>query len=285
MNLFAEWSASLHTVVAAFLERASQFLPKLIGALLLLIAGWLLARLLRTIGVRLVLLIERLLAQTSFGRAERAVKLPVISAKLVGGILFWLVMLFFITAATEVLGLAIFTAWLGQLVAYLPTVAAGGLIIAVGVLVSRIARQLIEAAAVNIDRVQRQLLGRMAQGAILITAILVGADQIGIRITFLVIMAAVVISALVGAAALAVSLASRSYVGNLIGSHLLRRSYSIGQHIRVAGFEGKILDLTATSLVLETPEGRVSLPAKLFNDEPIVLVVDRAAAAGEPRDG
>ena len=277
MNLFAEWSTALQDVLSAFLGKASQFLPKLIGALLLLLVGWLIARLLRSIGTNLVMTIERVLSQSSIARTGASVKLPLISARLLGGILFWLVLLFFVTAATEVIGLGIFTSWLAQLVGYLPTVAAGGLIIVVGVLAARMARQLVEAAPIGEVRAQRELLGRMVQAVILITAILVGADQIGVRVTFVVIMAAVIVAALVGAAALAVSLASRSYVANLIGSHYLRQTYAIGQQVRVDGHEGKILEISATSLVLETRDGRVSLPAKLFNDAPIVLLIDRPA--------
>ncbi|WP_439638573.1 mechanosensitive ion channel family protein [Nevskia sp.] len=275
MTLFAEWSTALQDVLSAFLGKASQFLPKLVGALLLLLVGWLLARLLRSIGTNVVMTLERVLSQSSIARTGTSVRLPLISARMLGSILFWLVLLFFVTAATEVMGLDIFTAWLAQLVGYLPTVAAGGLIIIVGVLASRMARQLVEAAPVGEVRAQRELLGRMVQAVILITAILVGADQIGIRVTFLVVMAAVIVAALVGAAALAVSLAARSYVANLIGSHYLRQTYSIGQQVRVDGHEGKILDMSATSLVLETRDGRVSLPAKLFNDSAIVLLVDR----------
>ncbi len=277
MNLFAEWSTALQDVLSAFLGKASQFLPKLIGALLLLLVGWLIARLLRSIGTNVVMTVERVLSQSSIARTGASVKLPLISARLLGGILFWLVLLFFVTAATEVMGLGIFTSWLAQLVGYLPTVAAGGLIIVVGVLAARMARQLVEAAPIGEVRAQRELLGRMVQAVILITAILVGADQIGVRVTFVVIMAAVIVAALVGAAALAVSLASRSYVANLIGSHYLRQTYAIGQQVRVDGYEGKILEMSATSLVLETRDGRVSLPAKLFNDAPIVLLIDRTA--------
>ncbi|MGQ3057303.1 MAG: mechanosensitive ion channel family protein [Nevskia sp.] len=275
MTLFVEWSTALQDVLSAFLGKASQFLPKLVGALLLLLVGWLLARLLRSIGTNVVMTLERVLSQSSIARTGTSVRLPLISARMLGSILFWLVLLFFVTAATEVMGLDIFTAWLAQLVGYLPTVAAGGLIIIVGVLASRMARQLVEAAPVGEVRAQRELLGRMVQAVILITAILVGADQIGIRVTFLVVMAAVIVAALVGAAALAVSLAARSYVANLIGSHYLRQTYSIGQQVRVDGHEGKILDMSATSLVLETRDGRVSLPAKLFNDSAVVLLVDR----------
>jgi len=42
--------------------------------------------------------------------------------------------------------------------------------------------------------------------------------------------------------------------------------------VRVSGFEGRIVDVSATSLVLETADGRVALPGRVYHDEPIVLL-------------
>ena len=188
-------------------------------------------------------------------------------------VVFWVVVLFFLTAATQVLGLHTFTAWLASVVEYLPTVFAGALIVIAGFMVSRLAREVVEAAAASAGARQRALVGRVVQAAILVTAILVGAEQVGIKVTFLVILAAAAGVALVGAVALALSLGARHYVANLIGGHYLRQRYSVGQHVRVAGYEGRILELTDTAVVLETAEGRASVPAKVFNEEPIVQVV------------
>jgi len=75
-----------------------------------------------------------------------------------------------------------------------------------------------------------------------------------------------------GGVTIAVSLGARGYVANLIGAHYLRQAFQVGQRVRVGGFDGRILDVTATSLVLETAEGRVALPGRVYHDEPIVLV-------------
>jgi len=224
----------------------------------------------------LTLLGERALARISAGRGASTPRLPGTSAKILGSVVFWAVLLFFVAATTQVLGLQIFAAWLARVADYLPTVFAGALIIVAGILLSRLAREVVEAAVAGAGERQRALIGRVVQGAILVTAVLVGADQIGIRVTFLVILAAAAGIALVGAVALALSIGAREYVANLIGAHYLRQRYSVGQHVRVAGYEGRILELTETALVLETTEGRASLPAKVFNEQPIVLVVSGA---------
>jgi small-conductance mechanosensitive channel len=90
-----------------------------------------------------------------------------------------------------------------------------------------------------------------------------------------VVLAAVVTSAIVGGVALAVSLGARTYVANLIGAHYLRQAFSAGQRVRIGAVEGTILELTAVSVVLETEEGCVTIPGKVYNEEPIVLLAAR----------
>lgn len=276
MEIFSQWRDALAGVLNQTMERLALDLPNVLGAFLLLLAGWIVAHLLRAAAVRLTLLGERALARISAGRGAAPIHLPGASAKILGSVVFWVVVLFFLTAATQVLGLHTFAAWLARVVDYLPTVFAGVLIIVAGFLVSRLAREVAEAAAVSTGERQRALIGRLVQAAILVVAILVGAEQIGIKVTFLVILVAAAGISLVGAVALALSLGSREYVANLIGAHYLRQRYSVGQLVRVAGYEGRILELTDTAVVLETAEGRASLPAKVFNEQAIVLVVSGA---------
>jgi len=272
MEFFANGGVVLTSAFERFAERAGQYLPSMAGAFLLLLIGWIVARLLRALAVRAALIVDRTLARLTHasGGLQRS-QLPPSSARLLGSLVFWLVLLFFITAATQVLGLDAFTAWLAGVVNYVPTLFSGTLIIGAGFLLSRLARDLVMATSNLGAKRQRELLGRTVQAIILVTALLVGADQIGIKVTFLVIVAAVAGGTVVISVALALSLGARSYVANLIGGHHFRHSFSVGQTVRVAGHEGRILDLTPVSVVLETEEGRVTLPAKLFGEEAIVL--------------
>lgn len=272
MNSISELGGALRAALSQIGERLLEYFPSVLGATLLLLAGWLVARLLRGLSVRLMGVLELLLHRVSRGRGASVPRIPSASVEIVGNILFWVVIVFFVAAATQVLGLDVFTAWLKDLVGYLPTLVAGALIILAGVLFSGLARDVTMAALPALPDAQRLLVGRVVHVSILVTGIAVGADQIGIEITFLVVLAAVVMSAIVGGVALAVSLGARSYVANLIGAHYLRQAFGVGQRVRIGGVEGVILEMTAISIVLESNEGRVTVPAKVFNEEAIVLL-------------
>jgi small-conductance mechanosensitive channel len=258
-----------------FYGQLVALLPSLAAAVALLVVGWIAARVLRLATLRGVGLLEALLARLS-GASERLRFRR--SAALLGALVFWITLLVFVTAATQVLGLTLFTAWLARLVEYLPTLAAGLLIIVAGYILAGFVADLVHAAAPRLAPAQRDALARIAQAATLVTAILVGADQVGIKVTWIAILAAVLLGTLLGGVLIAVSLGARGYVSNLIGAHHLRQAFRVGERVRVAGFEGRIVDVTPTSLVLDTGDGRVSLPGRVYHDEPIVLLA-------EPRDG
>jgi hypothetical protein len=262
------FSDSFTAAAGALFERLAAHLPNLIGALLLLGAGWLLARLLRVVAVRGMHLAETLIERMAGSSRLKVGR----SANVLGTVVYWVVLLFFVTAATHVLGLQTFTEWLSRLLDYLPTLAAGLLIVVAGYVLASFVADLVLATATRLQAAQRTALARLAQGATLVAAILVGADQIGIRVTWIAILAAVVIAAVLGGVTIAVSLGARSYVANLIGAHYLRQAFEVGQRVRVSGFEGRIVEVSATSLVLETQEGRVALPGRVYHDEPIVLL-------------
>lgn len=257
------------------LERLSLLLPDLLAAVALLVVGWLAARLLRLVAVRASRMLEALLARFVGPAGAERVRFGR-SSEVLGTVVFWLVLLVFLSAAAQVLGLRTFTDWLARLLDYVPTLAAGVLIIVVGYILAGFVGDLVRAAAPGLAPAQRNALARIAQGATLVMAVLVGADQVGIRVTWLAILAAIVLAALLGGVTLAVSLGARGYVSNLIGAHYLRQAFRVGERVRVAGFEGRILEVTPTSLVLETRDGRVSLPGRIYHEEPIVLLAGSA---------
>jgi hypothetical protein len=274
MNQLRSLGEALSTVGSTLLERIVAFVPSVIGAVLLLIVGWILARILRILAMRAALLLDTLLARVSGPAGVERLRMGR-AAGFFGTVVFWTVLLFFATAATQVLGLQTFTDWLARLIDYLPTLAAGVLIVIAGYVLSRFVGDVVRVTATRLDAAQRSVLARLTQIAILVGAVLVGADQIGIRVTFLAIFAAAAAAAVVGGLAIAVGLGARDHIANLIGAHHLRQAFTVGQTIRVAGHQGRVLEVTAAALILETEEGRVSLPGRVYSEQPIAVLTRR----------
>ena len=269
----ASWPATLTDTLSGWWQGLQAWLPSLVAAAMILVAGWLLARGLRTVTVRLARTLDRGLAGLA-GRARGTEEAG--TPAVLGSLVYWVVLLAAVTAATQVLALESFGAWLERLVGYLPVLLAGGLILMAGFFIAALARNLVIATAPTTPD-QAAVLGRALQVVILLTALVLGADQVGLEVTFLVTLGTVVAGALAGGLVLAASLGSGTFVANLIGAHHLRQQYRPGQLLRVGDYEGRVLTITPTTLILDCPEGRVSLPGKAFNEQPIILRPEGAA--------
>lgn len=268
-----DWWTGLGRDATAAAESFAGYLPKLLGASLLLLAGWLAARVLRRLSIRVVALVDHAWMQWILraGATPPARQPPV---EIIGGIVFWIAILFFVTLAAELLGLAVFANWLGRLVGYLPTLLAGGLIALTGVLMSTVARDLVVTASGTAGMAQGPLLGRIVQIVVLVTALVIGADQIGIDVTFLAVVAGIVLGTVGLALAIAFGLGARAMVANSIAARHAAHLYRVGDHVQIGSWRGTLVDFTSNAVVLETSEGRVAIPPARFLDEVSVQVLD-----------
>ena len=262
---YSQWPEALRSGLADFTDRLADFLPNLLGALALMLGGWLLARLLRGIIRRLARHFDRFLGSRLIERPMRKLGIETPASEVLGTIVFWAVLFVFITAATETLGLPVIATWIGGLAFYLPRLLVGLLIIFAGILAGNLAGDAVQRAATAANVAQAVLLGRIAQLAILVIAAVTAVEQLGIDTAFLTATITIVIGALIGGVALAFGLGARAHVGNLIAAHYLRQAYRTGQTVRVAGVEGRLEEIGQTAAIIATDAGRVRVPAGEFN--------------------
>ncbi|MBY4676089.1 mechanosensitive ion channel family protein [Marinobacterium arenosum] len=256
-----------------FVKALAAYLPDLVTALLLLLLGWLLARLLRRLVLSFGNGIDRLLSRLQPGKAGAALPLRKPASALVANGLYWLVILFFIAAAAEPLGLPGLSDWLGRFIAYLPELITGLLIIFAGYLLGGLVYDLIDAAARSRNLKQAAVLSRAGQLLVLVFAFVLGIGQLGLDISLLVNVVTLAFAAVLGGLALAFGLGASQQVGNILASQQLRKRYRVGQRVRVAELEGEILELTGSTVLLDTAQGRALVPARLFNEQ-VTLLLD-----------
>ena len=272
MEKVFDWSAPLIAASTRMFQGFLEYLPQLIGAIAVLILGWLIAKGVKVLTIRM---------GRSFDRVPKIIGLGGIAPKkqvnesvliIVSNVVFWLVILFFLTSATNLMGLTMFTGWLDQVIGHLPNILSGVLIIVAGIVVGNLVRDATRTATQNMPRRQRALLSRGAQIFSMVTMIVIGVDQIGINIAVLLTVISIVIGTLLGGVAIAFGLGSKNLVSNLIGARYLNKDYRVGETIRVCEAEGTILELSPVAVVLETSDGRLTIPAKTFSEESSLLV-------------
>jgi hypothetical protein len=138
---------------------------------------------------------------------------------------------------------------------------AGLLIAFAGFLLSTLVRDIVTATIVSVGARENEIAGLAAQGAVFLTALVIGLDQIGIDVTFLITITTVLLAGVLLAIALAFGFGAKEFVGNLVAAHQLRGTLEIGDLARCGDAQGRILQLTTTMVVLVNDQGRVLVPA------------------------
>ena len=272
MDKVFDWSAPLIVASSKMLQSFLDYLPQLIGAIAVLILGWLIAKGVKILTIRMGRSFDRVPKLIGLGGIVRRRQVNNSVLVFISNVAFWLVILFFLTSATHLMGLTMFTGWLDQVIGHLPNILSGVLIIVAGIVVGNLARDATRTAAQAMPRRQRALLARGAQTFAMVTMIVIGVDQIGINIAVLLTVISIVIGTLLGGVAIAFGLGSKNLVSNLIGARYLNKDYRVGETIRIGDTEGTIIELSPVAVILETSEGRMTIPAKTFSERSSLLV-------------
>ena len=237
-----------------------EFLPQAMMALLVLIIGYILARILKFLVIKLL----RHFSQLVNSRFEQIQLIQ--SAKIIGIVVFWFVMLFTILLMSDILKFTFITTGIKSLLQYSPNLIAAGLTVFIAYIVGKFLANLIASVSIKMGISYGQTLGRIIQYGIVFIAIIIAIDQIGIEIAFFINIINIILAALLFGAALAFGLGAKTSISNILATFYIRKRYKEGDEIRIGDVEGKITKIDTTSVVLDTENGQCNIPAKEFNE-------------------
>ena len=244
-----------------------------VEAVVLVVSGLILGLLLRDLSARLLRTWGRRFSGTMASLfVNRNADGP--ATVLISSLVFWGVFIFAIAGATERLGLPIAGAALAAVAGFLPRLFATVLIIMLGFLIADLARNAVTGAAASARIVGAPRLGRIAQFSILLVTAVVAFEELGIQTLFIVVIVGVALAAGLGGAALAFGLGARTTVSNIIASYYVMKMLRVGQSVRIGDVEGRIVDFTATSVIIATRAGQVFVPAKEFGERSAVMLAE-----------
>lgn len=264
-------------LVEEFLNMASDlkdsliaFLPNLMLALLVLAIGYLVARLTEWVVRRLLNYLNSLINDKLKNKIQPINFGP--SVFVISKTFFWIILIFFLILATEVLDFSIISTWLGSVLRYSPNILAAILIVFVGIIVGRAVAKLITSATAQLANTYGNILGKIVQYTILITSIIIAVNQVGIDIAFLTQLVSILLAALLFGAALAFGLGAKTSVSNILASFYIHKFYKEGDYVKISDIEGRVIEIGTTAVILETKNGKVTIPSKEFNEVKSVLI-------------
>ncbi|WP_248919355.1 mechanosensitive ion channel family protein [Pseudomonas entomophila] len=253
------WTQSLVTAMTALWTKVANFIPNLFGALVVVLLGFVVAKLLDTLLSKLLAKfgLDRLMSGTGLTKMLARVGIQVPISTLIGKIVYWFVLLIFLVSAAESLGLERVSATLDMLALYLPKVFGAALVMLAGVLLAQLANGLVRGAAEGIGLEYAAGVGRIVQGLVIIISISVAISQLEVKTDLLnhVIVIGLITVGL--AVALAMGLGSREIAGQILAGIYVRELFQVGQQVRIGEVEGHIEEIGTVKTTLLTDDGEL----------------------------
>ncbi|MDP3900944.1 MAG: hypothetical protein Q8Q38_01190 [bacterium] len=195
-----------------------NFIPELVGALIIFIVGWIISA---AVGRLISDVLKRAKFNQIFERGgwrkamERA-EIKVDPSGFVGAIFKWVLVIVFLLAAVEVLGLTEFAGFVRDVLGYLPNVIVATLIFVAAVIIADIVEKLLRVAVEGAEVGYGHVVGVIVRWSIWIFAIIAILVQLGISRLLLQTVFTGLVAFLVLAGGLAFGLGGKDVAGEIL---------------------------------------------------------------------
>jgi hypothetical protein len=269
----AGWLDGLTEAVTTSLTQIIAYLPTVILAVLLLGLGYVLAKVVFVVLTRLLQLVgfDRLLSRTAMQTLlERSGTKQKIS-EILGMIGFWIIFLVFLIKASDTLSLTMVSDALTGIAYYIPKIGIAVLVLILGLIAANFVREVITMTCSSAGITHGTIVAQAVYVAVVLLIVVTAIDALGIDTALLNNTIVILLAGLIGGAALSFGLGSRTAVANLIAAHYLGSVVRVGMTVKIGENQGTVVAVTPISVVLETREGRVIVPASQFTEATAVI--------------
>jgi hypothetical protein len=261
----------LATVLDQAGNQLGGFIPRLGGALFLLLVGIVLARVFARLlrrGLRMAGLdsaserwgVADVLERAGLGRSLAHVIAVAVRISLTVVVVF---------AALSLLGLQFLSESLNQGVLFLPKVLAALALVLIGVVLAAFVRDRVDRTATQWDLPVP--VGPVAQGVVLAIFFITAATQLTISTALLMVLVAIMLAAVALPFALAFGLGGRDVARALSAGRYVRAAFSEGQVIRVDDVRGRVERIEPSATVLRTDTETIRVPNHVLIERTVVI--------------
>ncbi len=168
--------------VREMLTKIMAYLPVLLGALVILIVGWLVAKAIRQLVGWLLKTVrfDVLADKTGISEVLRKGNLKISAGEVISGLVYWLIIIMVLVMAVDALGLPKASDVLASLFAYVPKVIAALLVLVVAMFLANFVSGIVRTAAGNANLPRPEIFAGISRWAIIIFAVTISLGELGI---------------------------------------------------------------------------------------------------------
>jgi len=195
-----------------------SYIPAIAGAIIILVVGWLLAKLIETVVARVLKAVRLDSASDKIGiskvLAQGDIKLSL--SELIGAIIYWLVMLVAVATMLDALNLKMASDLISRLVEYIPNIIAAVFIVVIGAFLANFIATVIRTAGSNAGLKNAKLMSQLAQVILMVFAVIIAIEQLKVATALLVLSINIVLISIGLGIAIAFGLGCKDIAGKFM---------------------------------------------------------------------
>ena len=184
--------------VKAMLIKIWSYIPTILGAIVILVVGWIIAKFVEAVVVRALKAVRLDVVSDKAGIANMLAQGEIkwTLSELLGVIIYWIVMLSVLAAALNALNLTVASDLLSRLVAYIPNIIVAIFVLVLGSFLATFVAGIVRTAASNAGIGAAKLLAKVTQAVLVIFAIIIAIEQLNIATAFIAFAVNIILAAI-----------------------------------------------------------------------------------------
>jgi small-conductance mechanosensitive channel len=259
------------TVVDRAGDQLGDFLPRLAGALALLVLGLLAAIVLGRLTRRLLTRagLDRFADRTGTSELLGQAGLGTSLAALAGTAVRLTVVVIATFAALTLMGLQFLSTSLNEGIVFIPRLLAALALVLIGIVLGAFVRAWVERSSAQLDF--PVALGPVVQVLIIVLFGVCAAAQAGLSVAPLTAIAIVLIAAMAATLALAFGFGAREVARSLTSARYARADFHAGQTIRVGDLRGEIVRIDGAATTLKSGTDTIRIPNSMLVERVVIV--------------
>lgn len=185
MNGIQTWGEAITVALINLSYRFANFFPKFLGAILVFLAGWIVAITLGKLVEKILksFRVDKTMEKVGLKRRISGIDFGFTLSEFFGGLVKWFLILVFLMAATDILGLEQVTSFLNSIVLYLPNVVVAVVILSMVFLLGNLVYDVVKGSTAAAGVVSATLLAAISKWSIIIFGFFAALIQLGVAST------------------------------------------------------------------------------------------------------
>jgi len=273
MERISKWKELTLDSLNAMGNEIGKAIPNIIGAILVLIIGWLITKFVVFAVNKLLKLIkiekltDRINEVEFFG--NRKLKLDV--TKIILNFIKWTMFIAFLIIASDIMNLKIISEEISNLLRYIPQLFTGLVIFVLGLLLANFLKNTVKSFFESFELSGSNIISQLLFLLVLVFATITALNQAGVNTDVITNNITLILGAFLLAFALALGLGAQAVTADLLRSFYVRKTYEIGQKIEYRGTLGEVEAIDNISMILKTSEGKIVIPIKNITESEIKI--------------